>query len=98
MFESRDRFPLRANPGCLPAAAPFTGYLRMLKTVGCSRAVLVQPSPYGTDNSALLAALGSGQFPLRGIALIDDAMTDRQLEELPWHGVHGATWILLGLP
>ncbi len=67
----------------------------MLRTIRCSRAVLVQPSPYGADHSALLDALRSGEFPLRGIALYDDALTDAQLEELHHFGVQGARVHLL---
>jgi predicted TIM-barrel fold metal-dependent hydrolase len=67
----------------------------MLRAIGCSRAVLVQPSPYGTDHSALVDALRSGAFPLRGIALYDEALSDRQLEELHHYGVNGARIHLL---
>jgi len=83
------RFPLPSRPDYLPAEAPFTEYVRMLRTIGVSRAVLVQPSPYGTDNSALKAALSSGAFPLRAIALIDDATGEEELERLHWLGVQG---------
>ncbi len=62
----------------------------MLRTVHCSRGVLVQPRPYGTDHSAMLDALRAGEFPLRGVALFDDALTDTQFEELHHHGVRGA--------
>lgn len=90
VFGPRNRYQLIPHPGYEPAAAPLGDYLKMLHAVGVSRAVLVQPSPYGTDHSALLDALRSGQFPLRGVALYDDALTDRQMEELHHYGVHGA--------
>jgi 2-pyrone-4,6-dicarboxylate lactonase len=88
IFGPFDRFPVR-NQTYLPASAPLTEYVRLHKILGCSRGVLVQPSPYGTDNSALKAALRSGSFPLRGIALIDDATTERELDELHSLGVQG---------
>jgi len=89
VFGPFDRFPLPSKPAYLPAVAPFTDYLQMQRTIGVSRGVLVQPSPYGTDNSAMMAALSSGAFPLRGIALIDDATSDRELERLHSRGVQG---------
>jgi len=89
IFGPFDRYPLPANPTYRPALAPLSEYVRMHRAIGCSRGVLVQPSPYATDNSALLAALRSGQYPLRGIALIDDATTEQQLEELHMAGVQG---------
>jgi 2-pyrone-4,6-dicarboxylate lactonase len=89
IFGPWDRFPLPAKPTYLPAEVPLPEYLHMLRTLGVARAVLVQPSPYGTNNAALVAALRSGSFPLRGIALIDGATTDAQLEELHAAGVQG---------
>jgi 2-pyrone-4,6-dicarboxylate lactonase len=88
IFGPFDSFPVR-NQSYLPASAPLSEYLRLHQILGCSRGVLVQPSPYGTDNSAMKAALKSGRFPLRGIALIDDATTDQELDELHSLGVHG---------
>jgi len=89
VFGPRDRYPLIANPGYLPAAAPHEHYVSMLRTLGCSRAVLVQPSPYGTDHSALLAAMQSRQLEWRAIALIDAGMSDEQLAALHDAGVCG---------
>jgi 2-pyrone-4,6-dicarboxylate lactonase len=89
-FGPRDRYPLIPHPGYVPAAVTFDDYLHLLHAIGVSRAVLVQPSPYGPDHSALLDALRSRRFPLRGVALYDDALTDRQLEELHYYGVQGA--------
>ncbi|HVU32488.1 MAG TPA: amidohydrolase family protein [Opitutaceae bacterium] len=89
VFGPFDTFPTRAT-AYEPALAPFSEYVRMLRTIGCGRAVLVQPGPYGTDHSAMLAALRSGEFPLRGVALYNDALTDAQLEELHHFGVQGA--------
>jgi predicted TIM-barrel fold metal-dependent hydrolase len=89
VFGPFDKFPLPAKPAYVPALVPFPDYVRMLRTIGISRAVLVQPSPYGTDNAAMMAALASGAFPLRGIALIDDATGDRELERLHSRGVQG---------
>jgi predicted TIM-barrel fold metal-dependent hydrolase len=90
VFGPRDRYPLSPSAGYDPAPAPFSEYLRLQRTLGVSRGVLVQPNPYGTDHSALLDALRSIEFPLRGVALYHDALTDAQLEELHHFGVQGA--------
>ena len=89
-FGPRDRYPLILSPGYVPAAVTLDDYLKMLHTLGVSRGVLVQPSPYGTDHAALLDALRSRRFPLRGVALYNEALTDRQLETLHYYGVQGA--------
>jgi predicted TIM-barrel fold metal-dependent hydrolase len=61
----------------------------MLKNNGCDRGVLVQPSVYGTDNSCMVDALRSGLHALRGIAVVEANVTDRELEDLHSAGVRG---------
>ncbi len=64
-------------------------YLHMLSRIGVQRAVLVQPSVYGTDNRLLLDTLAQDPSKLRGVAV---ASEDVSLEELTrWHkaGVRG---------
>jgi 2-pyrone-4,6-dicarboxylate lactonase len=72
-----------------PPDALIPDYLKMLHTLGVERAVLVQPSVYMTDNSRLLDALRETNFPLRGIAVVNDNVTDKELEEMHAAGVRG---------
>lgn len=53
------------------------------------RAVLVQPSVYGTDNRAMIAALSSNPNQFRGVAVIDSNIADAELEKLHQAGVRG---------
>jgi predicted TIM-barrel fold metal-dependent hydrolase len=73
-----------------PPDALLPEYLRVLDTLGCSRAVLVQPSFYGTDNSAMLAAMKAAGPGFRGVAVIDGDATARELEAMHETGVRGA--------
>jgi predicted TIM-barrel fold metal-dependent hydrolase len=57
--------------------------------LGVDRAVLVQPSVYGTDNRAMLAALKQHPEKFRGVAVIANNTSDRELEELHQAGVRG---------
>jgi 2-pyrone-4,6-dicarboxylate lactonase len=61
----------------------------MLRTIGCERAVLVQASVNGTDNSAIAAAIKSGTFTLRGVAVVSESVTDAELEDLHAAGFRG---------
>ena len=61
----------------------------MLRAIGCERAVLVQPSVYGTDNSAMVDALRSGVFAFRGIAVVDADVSDRSCADMHDAGVRG---------
>src|SRR5439155_15687874 len=73
----------------IPHPCPLPDYVRMLRTIGCERAVLVQPSVYGTDNSMIANAIKSGTFPLRGVAVVSEDITDRALEDLHAAGFRG---------
>lgn len=70
-------------------------YLTMLEKIGVQRAVLVQPSVYGTDNSVLLKAMFESSLPCRGVAVIDNSISDRELELLHQAGVRGARFNLV---
>jgi predicted TIM-barrel fold metal-dependent hydrolase len=73
-----------------PPDALLPEYSRVLAALGCSRAVLVQPSFYGTDNSAMLAGMKTAGQAFRGVAVVADTATARQLEAMHAAGVRGA--------
>lgn len=62
-------------------------YLAMCDFLGLARGVLVQPSFYGTDNSLLLDALGRAGSRCRGVARVEEDVTDQELDELHVRGV-----------
>jgi 2-pyrone-4,6-dicarboxylate lactonase len=64
-------------------------YRRLLDTLGVERAVLVQPSFYAADNRVLVAALQAGGPNFRGVAVVREAVTDRELQDLHTAGVRG---------
>ena len=71
-------------PDCL-----LPDYLHMLDTIGVERAVLVQPSVYGTDNTVMLEAMRTAGNRLRGVAVVEDDIEDDELKELDAAGVRG---------
>jgi 2-pyrone-4,6-dicarboxylate lactonase len=71
-------------PDCLPA-----DYRKMLDVLGVERAVLVQPSVYGTDNSAMLDALRADPARLRGVAVVAEDVAEHELRAMHEAGVRG---------
>jgi 2-pyrone-4,6-dicarboxylate lactonase len=71
-------------PDCL-----LPDYRAMLATLGVERAVLVQPSVYGTDNTVLLGALREGGDAFRGVAVVGESPAGHELEALHAAGVRG---------
>jgi predicted TIM-barrel fold metal-dependent hydrolase len=89
VFGPLDRYPLIDDRTYTPPEAPLSAYRRLLNILGVERAVLVQPSVYGTDNSAMLDALTAAGDAFRGIAVVDYGVSDKQLRALHRVGVRG---------
>jgi 2-pyrone-4,6-dicarboxylate lactonase len=83
------RYPYSAARIYTPPDALLPAYRAVLDTLGVGRAVLVQPSVYGTDNRALLDALAADPARLRGVAVVGDDVADKELERLHAAGVRG---------
>lgn len=65
-------------------------YKRLAKEFGLERAVFVQAKPFGLDNACLVDAIEKfGRDRARGIAVVDDKVTDKELQYLHEHGVRG---------
>jgi len=60
------------------------------------RAVLVQPSFLGTDNSYMLSAIAQAPDRLRGIAMVATDATEDQMEVLERKGIVGVRFNLVG--
>jgi predicted TIM-barrel fold metal-dependent hydrolase len=73
-----------------PPDALLPAYRYLLETLGCARAVLVQPSFHGTDNRAMLAAMREAGASFRGVAVLGDDASEREIAALHEAGVRGA--------
>jgi predicted TIM-barrel fold metal-dependent hydrolase len=67
----------------------------MLGRIGVQRAVLVQPSVYGSDNSVLLRALAEAPLPCRGVAVLPPAIAEGDLRALHQAGIRGVRFNLV---
>jgi predicted TIM-barrel fold metal-dependent hydrolase len=72
-----------------PPEASYRAYRETADRLGLARAVLVQPSIYGTDNDLLASMLAENPGRLRGVAVVDTAVTAREIERLHAAGVRG---------
>ncbi|WP_288464645.1 amidohydrolase family protein [uncultured Pseudomonas sp.] len=90
------RFPLPANAAYTPAPAPFSELLALHRRLGISHGVLVQAAPYGTDHSAILAAIAESGGHYRGVGLINQDTSDEELQALHDGGLRGIRFNLMG--
>jgi 2-pyrone-4,6-dicarboxylate lactonase len=89
IFGPQTRYAYDPKRRYTPPDATPADYTRMLRRLGVERGVLVQPSVYMTDNTALLDALAETRFPLRGVAVVDETVTDAELARMDALGVRG---------
>lgn len=76
--------------------APFEAYLDELDRHGVTHGVIVQPSFLGDDNSYLHISLERARGRLRGVAVVEPDVNDRELDRLKGSGVVGVRFNLLG--
>jgi 2-pyrone-4,6-dicarboxylate lactonase len=87
------KFPPRANPPYPPIeSATFAEAQRMHQAIGFARGVIVHSAIYGSDHRLLLNALESlnDRDHYRGIGIVDDRVSDKELARLHAAGVRGA--------
>lgn len=83
------RFPPSAHWPRTPPRAEVEMYRLLQRRLGTSRAVVVTPSTYGTDNECTLDALQQMGESARGVAVVAHDVADAQLDRLARHRVCG---------
>jgi 2-pyrone-4,6-dicarboxylate lactonase len=83
------KFPYWNERIYTPPDALMPHYKTMLNGLKVSRAVIVQPSVYADDNSAMLAALATDPKNLRGVAVVKPNIAEAQLRAMHAAGVRG---------
>jgi predicted TIM-barrel fold metal-dependent hydrolase len=82
-------YPYAAERIYTPPDATIESYRHLLGVLGVDRAVLIQPSVYGTDNRAMLAALRAAGPGFRGVAVVEPGIAVREVEALHQAGIRG---------
>jgi predicted TIM-barrel fold metal-dependent hydrolase len=93
VFGDARKYPIN-NPHALyqpPQDCDFTAMTALHDGMGIDHAVFVQPTIYGTDHSLLHDILqGAPKGKYRGVAIVDDSVSDAEMERLNAVGVRGA--------
>jgi predicted TIM-barrel fold metal-dependent hydrolase len=84
----KGRFPLPANRRYTPSDATAAELAAMLKRLGMTRVVIVQPSFYGTDNACTLDGIAQ-HGNARGVAVLPAQVPDAELDALHSQGIRG---------
>ena len=91
VFGPESKYPYSTARGYTPPDAPLETYLALHKSLGnIKRAVLTQPSVYGTDNSCMLDAVEKMDGKFLAVVAVGADVTDKELEDLHARGARGA--------
>jgi 2-pyrone-4,6-dicarboxylate lactonase len=89
IFGPGARYPYAPDRSYTPPDAPLERFVELQKTLGLSRAVLVNASCHGVDNTVILDAIAQSGGRYRGVANVDERFTDRDLQKLHDGGIRG---------
>jgi predicted TIM-barrel fold metal-dependent hydrolase len=89
------QYPFTPHRTYTPPEASEAQYLNMLGSLGLSRGVIVQPSVYGRDNSCTLDVVRRHPDTLRAVVVVDENISDRELEKMHADGARGVRLNLL---
>lgn len=93
-----DRFPQAVDAAAGLALATVQQYRHLQKRLGISRAVIVTPRSYGTDNRVTVDAIAQlGLSNARGVAVLRTDATDQTMDELDRAGIRGIRFSLYTL-
>jgi D-galactarolactone isomerase len=96
VYGTPDRYPVApTNVRPVPLAATVGDYQRVMQQLGIQRSVIVQPSAYGTDNRCTLDGMRALGDNARGVAVVDQAVTDDEMYILNEAGIRGQRFHML---
>ena len=93
IYDDPEKFPPRADAPYPPIkSATFAEAKKMHQAIGFERGVIVHSAIYGSDHTLLLHALEGldDRDRYRGIGIVDDRVTDQELQRMHAAGVRGA--------
>lgn len=90
IFGPPDQYPFSPARGYTPPEASLHSYRALHQALGgIERAVLTQPSVYGTDNSCMMDVVDHVGSTYKAVVAVDGDVTDRQLEDFDRRGACG---------
>jgi 2-pyrone-4,6-dicarboxylate lactonase len=89
IFGPGDRYPYAPDRTYTPPDAPLSRFKELQATLGLERAVLVNASCHGSDNTVIVDAIAQSHGKYRGVANADDTFTGRDFERLHEAGFRG---------
>ena len=97
VFGDPKRYPFWEGRAYTPEPATVGELRQVMQALRLDRVVVVQASPYGTDNSCVMDSVRELGTRARGVAIIDEHTPEASLDEMHRGGVRGIRIILNNL-
>ena len=88
-------YPIAPTAYYQPPDASVYDYRSATQNLGITDAIVVQPTTYGSDNRCTLQAVQAFGGASRAVVVVEETITDRELEELHAAGARGIRFHML---
>lgn len=89
VFGPADKFPFSSKRLYTPGDASISDLEALHRALHIDRVVVVHPSPYGADNAVTIDAVRKMGKRARGVAVIDDKTSEKELADMHAAGIRG---------
>lgn len=93
VYGPADHYPMLSNRDHTAPDAPASAARHLFGTLGIQRAVIVQPSVYGTDNRRQLDAMSEIGIEMRAVVIVAPDISDGEMQRLHDAGARGVRMI-----
>jgi 2-pyrone-4,6-dicarboxylate lactonase len=95
IFGPASHYPFASNRPYDPPEASLDDFRALHRKIGVERCVIVNATVHGTDNRVVTDAIAQSGGAYKGIANVNDEMTDKELESLDRAGIRGCRFAFL---
>ena len=96
VYGPRDEYPPAPSSPFPPPLALVEDYRYVMKLLAIERVIVVQPLAYGTDNRCTVDAIQQlGLENTRGVAVINESFSDKELTALYGKGIRGIRFCMI---
>ena len=95
IFGPGDKYPYAEDASYIPHDAGLEDFRWLHDQIGIERAVIVNASCHGLDNSVVTDAIAASNGRYKGVGNVDHTFTEKQIDALDRGGIHGCRFTFL---
>ncbi len=95
IFGPGTEYPYAADASYIPHDAGLADFRELHRRIGIERAVIVNASCHGLDNTVVTDAIAASNGYFKGVGNVDDSFSEKQIDALDKGGIHGCRFTFL---